>query len=187
MYRLDTEEMLDFYKKNVSGGNYPISLDLANYLYDLCWKVKPNRILDRGSGFSSFVFRKYATMSARNAVAGPNYVKIYSVDHDERWLEKSKEFVKYCGLTPRNFFLWEDFLNYNLDAYKYDMILDDYHFPLRVKNLHVVLDMLAVGGYLILDDVHHKNYRNAIIRTCRKYNVTVRYLKNNTALIRRKG
>ena len=180
MYKLDMKEMYQYYNDNVSHGNYPISLELSHYLYDLCWKIKPGVILDRGTGFSSFVFRKYALASNRAAMLPPNGVRIYSVDNKEQWLNKTKGFLKYCGLIPDNFYPWARFMELKLNKLKFDLILEDYDFTMRTKTLHTVIDMLARNGYLILDDANNKRYKSTIIKSQRRHNVTVSYLLKET-------
>ena len=174
MYKLDLEEMHRYYNKNISRGNHPISLELSNYLYDLCWKIKPKMILEKGSGFSSLVFRKYSLVSWRD-------VKIYTIDHDAHWLNKTKKFLRYCEVTTNNLYLWPQFLEFGLDSkLKFDLILDDYYFPTRTKALHLVIGMLKGGGYLILDDAHNKRLKNTIVRAQRRFNIDVNYLLKET-------
>lgn len=174
MYKLDLEELHHYYKANISRGNHPISLELANYLYDLCWKIKPKMILDKGSGFSSLIFRKYSIVSWRD-------VKIYTVDNDAHWLKKTKRFLNYCGLTPNNLYLWPQFLEFGPGSkLKFDLILDDYYFPTRTKTLHLTMEMLNGNGYLILDDANNKRLKSAIARAQRRFNIDVNYLLDET-------
>ena len=181
MYKLDLEEMYKYYRENISPGNYPISLGLSRYLLDLCWKTKPKLILDRGTGFSSFVFRKYALESWRP-------VKIISVDSNERWINKTVEFLRYCELKTEGLFLWEDFLKYDLDKRKYDIILEDYTISKRTKSLPIVLDMMASNGYLILDDANHEIYKSAIFKAVKRFNLNIKHiLAGQAAVIRKKG
>ena len=173
MYRLDLKEMHQYYSDNISGGNYPISLELSRYLYNLCWKVKPNTILDRGSGFSSFLFRKYAflanTTTAFLTIDKHRALDIYTVDNKKAWLDTTKIFLEYCGLPSTNMYTWSEFLEEGLDKKKYDLILEDYSFPYRPKSLPLVLEMLAPEGYLILDDANLERYDVAIKKAAHKY------------------
>lgn len=180
MYKLDLEEMYNYYRKNISPGNYPISLELSKYLLDLCWKIKPNLILDRGTGFSSFVFRKYALESWRP-------VRIISVDSVEKWVNKTVEFLRYCELKTEDVYNWEDFLMFNHDKKKYDIILEDYAISKRIKSLPIVLDMLTSNGYLILDDVNHERYEGQVFRSIKRFNLSAKYMMNGkVAIIRKK-
>jgi len=179
MYKLNLKEMYDYYRKNVSGGNYPISLPLARYINDLCWQTKPNNILDRGTGFSSFVFRKYALESWR----WPN---IYSVDSNEQWLKKTIEFLRYCGLKTEHLYLWSDFKKLPGYEKKFDIILEDYTILTRVKSLHIIVDMLDNDGYLILDDADHERYTGPIFRAVKKFNLYRSYIMDGKVAILRK-
>lgn len=171
MYKLDMDERHEYYNKNISNGRYPISLKLANYLYKLCWQIQPEIILDHGTGFSSFVFRKYALMSWRD-------VKIYSVDTKQTWLDKSKGFVRQCGLTPSYFYLWPEFISAGLKNLKFDLILEDSDFTTRIKNLPGILDMLDKNGHLIVDDANLDRCHSGLVKLWkRKGNIIVKHLK----------
>lgn len=183
MFKTDLSDVRELYVDRVSGGNYPITLELAQYLYDLCWKIKPKRILDRGSGYSSFVFRKYALMSNRRpawcSIDEEKALDIYTVDSDSRWLEKSQEFVRDCGLHTGDFYTWEDFVAKKYNEKKFDLILEDYHFPTRCKTLHVTLDMLAKGGYLVLDDTNLVRLQNGLNKVSKRYLIAVGLIKES--------
>ena len=179
MYRLDLEEMYDYYRKNVSGGNYPISLPLARYLNDLCWKIKPTKILDRGTGFSSYVFRKYALESWR-------WPKVFSVDSNEGWLNKTVDFLRYCELKTEHLYLWSYFKTLPAYEWKFDIILEDYTILTRVKSLHIMVNMLDKNGYLILDDADHERYTGPIFRAVKRFNLNKSYLFGGKVAILRK-
>ena len=177
--------MREYYIKNVSGGNHPISMELSRYLYDLCWKRRPKKILDRGSGFSSFLFRKYAfdihSCPSLMSIDRRRGLDIYTVDNKKEWLDKAKEFVEYCGLKAYNFYIWPEFLKQNHDERKYDLILEDFYFPVRPKSLPKIIELLAPNGYLILDDAHIISYKDAIYKAEKRFNITVKYLVKETA------
>lgn len=56
-----------------------VSLETSQFLYVLAKAVKARRILDLGSGFSSYVLRLYSIDAGSDTV-------VYSVDDDKGWL-----------------------------------------------------------------------------------------------------
>ncbi len=139
------------YVRNVSTARMAISLELATFLTFICAVTRPQRILDLGSGFSSYVFRKY------QAEAGAP-VEVLSVDHSPYWLEETNRFLAAQGLStahmetlagfkatePRSF----DILFYDLGAE-------------RRKWLPGVLSLRRPAGLFVLDDfqiIHYRKY-----------------------------
>jgi hypothetical protein len=66
-----------------------VSVELAVFLDVLCRLIEPDRILDLGSGFSSFVLRRH--LASRDV--GVHSV-IWSIDDSPEWLEQTR------GLSP---------------------------------------------------------------------------------------
>ncbi len=71
------------YISTISSQEWAISFELSTFLMILCDVLKPKRILDCGSGFSSFVFRYYMS----NVTPEP---EVWSVDTSPEWLEKTR-------------------------------------------------------------------------------------------------
>jgi len=90
------------YIGNVSGR--AISWELAEYLHKLMPELRAKRVLDMGTGFTSYFFRQYPVE------------EIWSVDHDPFWLEVTQKFVnKHKTDAP----------NRTIDEY---VLLDDFKF-----------------------------------------------------------
>lgn len=75
-----------YYINNVSLGNSAASIETAALLDMIVRKNNVERILDLGSGFSSFVFRQY-----QKDVSLP--VEVISVDADAKWLKKTETYL----------------------------------------------------------------------------------------------
>jgi hypothetical protein len=69
------------YTCKVSDQIFAISLRLATTMLALCDVAKPARLLDTGSGFSSYALRLWATR---------NGGEVTSLDHDPDWLVRTK-------------------------------------------------------------------------------------------------
>lgn len=170
IYKLDIAERHAYYNKYISRSMNPISLKLADYLYDLCKKMKPKYILDSGSGFSSFVFRKYKLLVPEN--------RIISIDKSEHWLNKTRQFIRDCGLIPEDTWNWNHFWPEYAYLFEFDLILEDYAFEDRGKLLDYDLKVLRPKGIIIVDDAHKSETIDLIYKASKKYKLQVGYLKN---------
>ena len=127
-----------------------ISLELSILIIFLCNMVKPKRILDLGSGFSSFLFNYYSI----HATSKPS---LFSVDDNIEWLQKTDMFLKSFNLKPENLISWKDFSKSKYE--KYDLVLHDLgSMQLRKDSLINIVPLVNHGGILLLDDMHSVPY-----------------------------
>lgn len=135
------------YINNVSTDEFAISINTALYLYFLCDKFKPKRVLERGSGFSTFVFAYYKSKN-------PD-VKVDTIETSNGWLNKTTNFVRSYGFDADNYFLWRDFEEYQ----KYDFIFEDTKTDLRIETIDYVMDLMDDDGIIVFDDANRHNSR----------------------------
>jgi len=110
----------------------------------------PLRILDCGSGFSSWIFRQYQKTTCQNA-------EVISVDADPLWLDVTREYVVKAGLSDANLRLWEDFIR--APPGEFDFILWDLgDMAIRLSSLARVVGLLRLNGILVLDDMQQPSY-----------------------------
>ncbi len=143
------------YVSHVSSPEMALSLPTSAFALTLCHVIRPKRILDLGSGFSSLVFRLYA----------PNGYRPYvlSVDDDERWLDRTSQFLKAQGAPADGLVTWDEFTEKKEPGF--DVILHDLgQMDLRARALPTVLSLTAHKGFVIVDDVHKRPYRVAVYR-----------------------
>jgi predicted O-methyltransferase YrrM len=118
-------------------------------LYGLCKANQYNRLLDLGSGFSSYALRLYAKETSG--------VEVLSVDDDVRWLEKTKDFLAAHSLDTTGLMTLEQFAS--RDQGGFDCILHDLNFvEERIKYVQRLLPMVRPRGLILLDDVHKPDY-----------------------------
>ena len=125
-----------------------ISVELSEYIINLCKEKSPQTILDMGSGWSSFLFRTICQNSF-----------VLSIDDNKDWLTKTVEFCKQHNVEPKNMVLWNDL---NVHEYKntFDIALHDFgNRQARSEVLPFVINMMKSGGILIIDDMHKKDLR----------------------------
>lgn len=140
----------DSYVRVVSTPGMAASFETCCYLYFLCSSSQPRRVLDLGSGFSSYVLRYYASRAGHP-------VEVVSVDDSQKWLNCTRDFVNSHELGFGQFLLWSDFQH---AGGCFDVIFHDFAdgaereaaMPLAVKRL-------GPGGKIIFDDAHHDGHR----------------------------
>lgn len=133
------EDVYRFYVENVSTPGYAISLQLSRYLICLMDNLKPNRILDLGSGFSSYILRLKGA-------------EVWSIDTDKKWLEKTKRFLKRFNMFNGHFLLLNDL---DFSARQYDLVfLDTTPHIDRYKLFNSIKQCCT--GVVIFDDTHPK-------------------------------
>lgn len=135
----------DVYTSKVSTDGMAISLKVATFMYFLCDKYKFRYVMDRGSGFSSFVLRFYAKKQLLP-------ITVFSVDDSEEWLNKTESFLKYNYVDSNNLFLWDDFYSRFKNNLKFDFILEDAKKYLRVKTPNELTSFIKEDGMILWDD-----------------------------------
>lgn len=142
------------YVTSVSSAGMALSLPTSTYLDALCRATEPTRVLDLGSGFSSYILRRYA--------ADHGGVDVVSVDDNEGWLEKTGEFLDAVD-TPRLGALvpWATF---SAQAHEpFDLILHDLAMGgLRDSAMWQAAGLTAPGGWLVLDDAQAPSHRQTM-------------------------
>ena len=143
------------YVKEVSRADMAASLELAAFMYTVCKLNHYTKLLDMGSGLSSFVFRLYAREHAG--------VKVFSVDDDAAWLEKTKAYLSQHQLSVDNIFTLDQFLK-SKEA-EFDCVLHDLNFvEVRSNYIDYVLQITRKNGLMIFDDVHKPDYLMVVLR-----------------------
>ena len=156
------------YVQKVSRADMATSLELAAFMFTICKLNRYTKVLDLGSGLSSFVFRLYA-------MENPG-VNVFSVDDDAAWLEKTKDFLHQHRLSTENIFTLEKFLK--LNETNFDCILHDLNFvEVRINYVDSIMKILKQEGIVIFDDVHKPDYLFALLTKMKKTNVKMYSLK----------
>jgi predicted O-methyltransferase YrrM len=165
----------DRYVRDVSAKEHAMSLELAAFLLELCRRVDARRVIDLGSGFSSYVLRVHT--------AGRPGTHVTSVDSSADWLERSHAFVRDQGVDSGDFLTWGDF-DPSADIDSYDVVLHDLgDMTLRTAALPQVLVLAKAGAYVLLDDVHKGGYRayaHRVVRASSAWSIDVRALTRDS-------
>lgn len=149
------------YTKDVSYEGMPISFESACFLWSMCEALNPKRILDMGSGFSSFVFRHY------QRTASPD-LEIWSVDESAEWLGKTKDFLLLHHLSDRDMYTWGEFQT--LAPPQFDLISHDLgYMHERPDILERILTLRTDNGIIVVDDYQNPTYRAELDRRLHNY------------------
>jgi predicted O-methyltransferase YrrM len=150
-------EQYERYVTTVSDAAHAISLELALFMLELACERRPRRVLDLGSGFSSYVFRAYAAASGG--------CEVWSVDHDASWLEQTERFLASCGLPTDRMMPWDAFragLATNGNSPGFELVLHDMAtVESRIATVEHALALVQPGGAMVVDDMDVDAYREA--------------------------
>ena len=136
------------YVATVSPDWMAMSFCAAGFLTWLCSDRKPRVVADFGSGFSSFVLRRYAARSG---------AQVISVDDSAEWLDKTREFLERYDLATDGLMLWDDWATSDgprLDLAFHDLASGD----LRESSMWKIADRMRVGGLIVFDDAQHEGH-----------------------------
>jgi len=145
--RMDFKELRKTYRNYTQtvSPTYSISWRASVYLLELIEKLKPKRILDLGSGWSSYLFRL-------------DGAEVWSADHDRMWLEKTKTFLRKFSLEDERLIMIED-VNWGLD---YDLVLVDHGPTTRGRAELFGRIKACCTGVVVFDDAEIHGYNEDI-------------------------
>lgn len=160
------------YTSTVSVGSSAASLELAALLAALCRVLQPRRLVDLGSGYTSYVLRSYAKSQATP-------VDVTSVDDSADWLARTREYLEAAQLDTSNLMTWDTFeasgdTDFDL------VVLDVRPIARRVEHLPRLMRGLRPGGMIIVDDVHKPHLSQPLIRMAKEHHWFCAGLKSLT-------
>ena len=146
------------YVGEVSSLRMAVSLETAGLLGAIIGLTRPRRILDLGSGFSSYVCR-HPEWGATPDVT--------SVDDDEQWLDATVAYLDSQGVGSDKVVSWEAFRLESVPPF--DLIFHDLgSMGTRFLALPRVLELGATTGLTLFDDTHKRRYAARLWWTLRQ-------------------
>ena len=140
------------YCQHVSARSMALSIETATLLFNLCETVDAVNVADFGSGFSSYVLRRYA--------ADHPGVQVTSVDDNAAWLAKTGGFLDRWNLVDGLLMSWDEYREKPTGPH--DVILHDLAGgELRNESMPFVADQARAGGLVVFDDMQHEPHREA--------------------------
>lgn len=144
-----------YYVSHISRSDMAASLELSALILSLCETQSLRKMADLGSGFSSFVLRKYALRK--------DAVSVWSIDDDLSWLMLTRNYLHESNLSTHNLLLLEEFIHSHEDDF--DFILLDLNFvEIRKNYIRMAVEKSKSGGYILFDDVHKREFMNEVLR-----------------------
>jgi predicted O-methyltransferase YrrM len=161
-FQLDMQDLYAQYIKTIS----PMapSMQTLRLLINLC--VPGDRVLDLGSGFSSFVLRHYAESMS---------LEVWSVDDSTQWLDKTYEYCKQSGIPDsvnRNFMVWDAFVEMQSTANPFDVVFIDIGRTRKRPEYYqtILRDCCDARSLVLFDDMHKPILKRAAEKELRRYN-----------------
>lgn len=147
----------EVYISTISSNRHAASLSQAVFLYAWCMVSKPKKILDLGSGYSTYVFGLYKNVHKK--------IQIDSVDDSSSWMRKTKKFLKSNKSCIPHFYLWSEFVK--MSKKNYDFIFYDLGtMETRAQNISMLLKFMGPSTIVCLDDLHFPVYENVVHNFC---------------------
>ena len=171
--REDIREDHSVYVSSVSSESMAVSLETAAMLHAICDRVAPKLILDLGSGFSSYILRRYAAKVGHGC-------HVVSIDDSSEWLEKSREYVQEKGLDDNNMSHLSEF-SLKDQRGRFDLVFHDIgNMKTRRRLLKGAWQSLRNSGLILLDDCHKVRYRSDVVQVSQDLNAELRFVKEQT-------
>jgi predicted O-methyltransferase YrrM len=143
----------DRYVTEISNWEWAVAWPTVKALIALCDQLKPHRILDLGSGFSTFVFADWARRRGEE-------IEIVSVDDSPDWLAKTRAYLDAQGLAAHVVGIEE---LTTLSASAFDLVFDDIgRSEDRAKVIEPIQRLAAPGAVVLLDDMNVRGYRREV-------------------------
>jgi len=162
----------DKYITYISTNDRAVSWETSCFLYIIATIRGARKILDLGSGFSSYVLRSYFMKIQSEAL-------VYSVDDNDSWLEMTKSFLLDYRIPVDRLTTWAHFQQYNRS--KFDLIFHDLgSMETRADSLPYVVGLLEEGGLIVLDDMHKEKYRRVVEREIWRAGLSLYSTRNYT-------
>jgi predicted O-methyltransferase YrrM len=140
------------YVTEVSTPGMAASLETSAYLDWLCRALRAESILDLGSGFSSYVVRRYAAET-------PCAVTVTSVDDDPEWLLKTEAFLRRHSVPVDGMTEWS--AHVTTPSGPHDVVFHDLASGLvREDAMQFAVSQVRRGGAIIFDDAQHDGHRH---------------------------
>ncbi|HCH64619.1 MAG TPA: hypothetical protein DFR83_17565 [Deltaproteobacteria bacterium] len=147
------------------------SLELTALVLLLCERLNVQKVVDLGSGFTSWALRDWA--KGRD-------VTVHSVDDSPEWLEKTRSYLAEQDLADERLHVWPEFAAAGFEG-AFDLVVHDLGFmDTRFEVLDTVVGLARPGGLVLLDDMHKPDFRDKALAHLEAAGLTAYSLKRIT-------
>jgi len=141
------------------------SMQCCTLLLNLC--APGYRVLDLGSGFSSFALRYYQERLG---------IQVWSVDSDATWLVKTRAYCEQSGIRADNFLLWKELTMSDVFGDGTKRIFDLIFFDIGITKERVsymtptLRTLIHPKTFVLFDDIHKGVIKEGLERVLANYN-----------------
>jgi predicted O-methyltransferase YrrM len=145
--------LYDRYVTDISNWEWAVSWPTVRVLDALCTALRPKKVLDLGSGFSTYVVCNWARRNGADT-------EVVSVDTSDEWLEKTRAFLTREGLQAQ---LIPARDIDSLPDRSFELAFDDIgRTEERANVIPTIIRVMAPGGVVVLDDMNVRGYRSEV-------------------------
>jgi len=145
------------YVSGVSSRIMAASLEVSCFLRCFLELVEASHVADLGSGFSSLVLRL--------RMAHDPSLKVWSVDDNPYWLGKTEDYLVQHGVNIERLLDWTSFVAEVEAGQRFDVLFHDAgSMEFRADVLETVIAAVRPGGWILLDDMHKRDYRERALK-----------------------
>ena len=166
------ERLWDEYKRyclTVSVRWMALSIETTAYAWWLCEQTQARRVVDLGSGFSSYMLRLYQQDH-------PD-VEVMSVDDNPEWLAKTEKWLARHDLPTDGLVTPDEFLQSD----GWDVVIYDYSGgEIRDAMMEPTVARAAADGFVIFDDAQAIVHHLMAVDACRRHGMALFSLVEQT-------
>ena len=155
------QDLWDVYKGyclTISRRSMALSIETCSFALWLCEATRATRVADIGSGFTSYVLRRYA--------ADRDDITVVSVDDNPHWLKQTAQFLRDHDLPATNLYGPEQWAAADL---RFDLIVYDYASGnIREAGMAEACAKLSDTGVILFDDAQHAGHHHQMAAACRE-------------------
>ncbi|MEJ2482881.1 MAG: class I SAM-dependent methyltransferase [Gemmatimonadota bacterium] len=151
----------DYIQATGTDGVMAASTELCRFLLRWCDLRRPSRLVDLGSGITSWTLRAWRDRCSPDST-------VISVDDDADWLARSRDYSDSAGTGDRGFLLWDEFIERQAGE-SFDLVVHDFgSVRERARKMGEAFRLVAPGGAIICDDIHKARIWRAARDTMRR-------------------
>jgi hypothetical protein len=136
-----------------------VSIKYSVCLWCLCEWLKPESIIDLGSGFTSLALRLYREFYSPE-------LTVYTVDSDPYWLMNSCCYCKDHGVEDQHFYTWNDFVLKGIRGDIVSMDIDNS----RPRRQYIEKSVQLARFAILFDDMHKAHIRQPVHKFFKTHN-----------------
>lgn len=175
--RILTDLRVQHLARNNRRAQTALDVPAAVWLWNACEREHAERVLELGSGFSSWALRHWQQRAAHEREAAPS---VWTIDDEAKWLETTRLELLELGFSTDELTDFETCLRIAAPD-SFDLVFVDLdNTATRIRHADDVVRWTKPGGLLVLDDWHMAHYREPMTRRLGALGITVEALPETT-------